>query len=125
MSSNEISITFRATKSISSKLDGIGRATKRSKSDVIRMILEGELGNTAGATTRGRCDSCKYFREERVGPDCIETTCRRYPPVVIMDGRSSAYPLVLDDDACGEFVAINFAIDENDATAEAKVGGAK
>ena len=71
--------------------------------DTIRMILEGELGNTAGITTRDRCDSCKYFREELIGPDSVETTCRRYPPVVIMDGRSSAYPLVLDDDACGEY----------------------
>jgi hypothetical protein len=49
------------------------------------------------------CETCVHYQAIKLNRVVIETVCRRYPPVVIMQGRSSAYPLVLDDDTCGEY----------------------
>lgn len=57
----------------------------------------------AAKTTRKVCDTCTHCQATRFEGMVVETVCRRFPPVVIMDGRSSAFPLVLDDDTCGEY----------------------
>lgn len=56
-------------------------------------------------TTTAKCEYCAHCQAIKVDGMVIETVCRRFPPVVILDGRSSAYPLILDDDLCGEYKA--------------------
>lgn len=62
------------------------------------------MDKVAGAikSTPPRCENCAHFHVVRLEGFDVETVCRRYPPIVILDGRSSAYPLVLEDDTCGE-----------------------
>jgi|GEM_PF-5817491 len=49
-----------------------------------------------------KCETCAYFSEAKLDGELVEATCRRYPPVPIFGGRSSAFPVVLEDDSCGE-----------------------
>ncbi|MGE5650955.1 MAG: high-potential iron-sulfur protein [Bacillota bacterium] len=49
-----------------------------------------------------RCGSCVFYQAD---PGDEAGYCRRFPPVVLPDegGNSSAYPVVIPDDWCGEF----------------------
>lgn len=96
----QVSVTFRIEKEMDEKLGKLADGIKRAKSDVIRLILAGELGSFTTAD-KPCCGSCEFFCSNPEDGGKLDGECRKNPPTVT--ARASEFASVFADDWCGAY----------------------
>lgn len=99
-----VSVTFRIPADLDAKVDKLAKSVKRPKSDVIRLILDGEVNSisTAGTVKSKRsCGTCEFFCANPETSGTLDGECRKNPPTVT--ARSSEFASVFADDWCGAY----------------------